>query len=110
VPSDRENCTRLSPIVLPIRGGYFGVNLDPNSTSSKASGSGQGQKLEAIARLSGQGFRGSGRSGYRVEPYLFHRLGVGWFTGSGLSAGRVGVGWLGWLFNCEGLRVRECPK
>jgi hypothetical protein len=55
VPSDRENSTRLSPIVLPIRGGYFGVNLDQNFTSSKASGSGQGSQLEAIARLSGQG-------------------------------------------------------
>ena len=80
MPSDRENSTRLSPIVLPIRGSYFGVILDLNSTSSKASGSGQGSQLEAIARLSGQG------SGVRSRSARSRGIGSSliYSTGSGL--------------------------
>jgi hypothetical protein len=96
VPSDRENSTRLSPIVLPIRGSYFGVILDLNSTSSKASGSGQGSQLEAIARLSGQG---SGvRVGRGIGSSLIYCTGSG-LVGSpargGVPVGSGSVGWLG---------------
>jgi hypothetical protein len=96
VPSDRENCTRLFPIVQelkqPIREGV-GVGVAAlNRSGGKVRLIGLDLDPRKSGRLRGQGVRGSGRSGYRVEPYLCHRLGVGWFTGSGLSAGRVRVG------------------
>ncbi len=107
MPSDRENSTRLSPIVKElrqlIRKGVGCRVAALNRSGGRVRLIGLDLAPTKSGRLRGQGVRGSGRSG--IGSSLIYA------TGSGLSAGRVGVGRLvRRLLNREGLRVRECRR